>query len=398
MKQPILFALVVVGFCLTAAAQVEVQDALPSSLVTPEILAAKIAEVEAAVDLQDESKTRLIELYRRALSNLEEANANAVQASSFEEAARTAPVQTQRIREELEAAQDTDPLVTLDVDESTPREQIEERLKKGEADLAAVDARRADFEGRLTRQQNQLEAISQRLTDAKQQQEEVTAALEVPAEPDDSPGLAQAKRWVLDTRYTALSAEIKMLNQELLSHPMRVDLLEARRDREAAGVEGLRAQVMLLGELVNSKRRLEAEEAKVEAEEVRRETAGLHPLLVRLSEQNAELTDELNAMAARLDVLDREQAEAQELTKRIVADFKDVEATVEAGGLSPGVGRLLLEQRESFPNVLPYRRKAQSPQRADCRRGCAAAEPPGRSAADRRLRPSRCGARSRDHW
>jgi len=93
-----LVALVAVGLCLSAATQVGSQDALRSSLVTPEILETKIAEVEDAVDLSDEAKTRLVELYRRALSNLEEANANAAQASAFEEATKTAPVQTQRVR------------------------------------------------------------------------------------------------------------------------------------------------------------------------------------------------------------------------------------------------------------------------------------------------------------
>ena len=68
MKRPFLFTLFVVSLCLAvmtqtiAAVQEETQNALPSSLVTTEILEAKIAEVEAAVDLSDDVKTRLVEL------------------------------------------------------------------------------------------------------------------------------------------------------------------------------------------------------------------------------------------------------------------------------------------------------------------------------------------------
>ena len=48
-------------------------DALPASLVTPAILQAEIAAAEVATDLSDETRNRLIELYRESLRNLETA-------------------------------------------------------------------------------------------------------------------------------------------------------------------------------------------------------------------------------------------------------------------------------------------------------------------------------------
>ena len=158
----------------------------------------------------------------------------------------------------------------------------------------------------------------------------------------------------------ALSTEIKALDQELLSHPMRVDLLEAKRDKAAAGGEWTGARVKALRELINRKRRFEAEQAKVAADAVRRETAGSDPLLIRLSERNAALTDELNAMATRLDALHRQQGRAEKLAERILADHQDAESTLETGGLTEGLGQLLLEQRESLPDIQRYRRKARA--------------------------------------
>ncbi len=60
--------------------------AAPPGSVTQEILDAKIQEVEAAFGLEEEARTKVVELYRNALSNLYAAGANA-------RAAETAPAE-----------------------------------------------------------------------------------------------------------------------------------------------------------------------------------------------------------------------------------------------------------------------------------------------------------------
>ena len=54
---------------------------------------------------------------------------------------------------------------------------------------------------------------------------------EVPAPEGESPALAEARRLASETRSQALTAEIRMLDLELLSQPMRIELLKAQRDR-----------------------------------------------------------------------------------------------------------------------------------------------------------------------
>jgi potassium efflux system protein len=53
-----------------AAADDPSGGALPPTLVTPAVLGAKITETEADPDLQAEAKTKLVALYREAVSNL----------------------------------------------------------------------------------------------------------------------------------------------------------------------------------------------------------------------------------------------------------------------------------------------------------------------------------------
>ena len=266
-----------------AVAQQDIGEVLRPALVTAEILESKIAETEATADLPDETKTELVELYRRALSNRQQASANAERSAAFKDAARTAPTQAELIEEKIDAAETSDPLATLDASLEIPLEDLERLLQKERADLAAVTARHAELERRLADGKDRPTVIRQRLAEAAQQQEENAAELRVAPDSVEKPVLAQARRWVLQTRNGALSDEIKMLNQELLSQRMRMDLLEAKRDREAGKILWIGSRVEMLSELVNSKRQLEAEEAKTEVEEMRLATVGSDPLLTKLA-------------------------------------------------------------------------------------------------------------------
>jgi len=220
-----------------AAAQDGGYGGLPPTLVNAAVLESKVTEAEADPGLEGEEKTKLVALYREALSNLKEADANGARAAAFEEATGTALEQTQRIRARMGALGSVDPPDTLAIDPETPRGRIERRLEEEQAALAAADARRADFERQLAYQENRPATIRQRLAAAEEQQEAIDTSLQAELADNEDLSMVQARRWGLETRYVALSNEIKALDQELLSLPMRLELLAAKRDEEEANAE-----------------------------------------------------------------------------------------------------------------------------------------------------------------
>jgi len=357
MKKPVTFLIFVLSLCLVAivrplyAADSDAVDAMPSMLVTPELLRSRIAETEADAKLPDALRHDLLGFYRKALSYREEASASAARASEFERAARVASEQARNIREEIDSAGGTDPLATLSVSLETPLEQIEQQLLSERANWAAANARRADFERRLNDELRRPTAVIQHLAEIEQRDGtedfEVTVAGEHPA-------LAQAMRWVVETRDAATSREIRRLDQELISQPARVELLRARIARATLTVSRMNARIRALSDLVNSRRQLEAEQAKEAAETMRRELASLDPLLVRVADQNAALTGFLNTTARRLNSLNLEQALAEQVAARTAADFEDAQATLESSGLAEGLGRLLVAQRQALPDIHTY--------------------------------------------
>jgi potassium efflux system protein len=348
---------------LTAAAQ-DTDGVRAGSTVTPAVIESKIAEVEAATDLADTAKSQLVELYRKVLSQLETARANKNAIEEFRIAGEAAPAQTEKLRAQASPGNLPPPLADLPLSQQTPLEKLVALLEKEQADLGAVTARKADFEARLTYNEGRPTAINQRLAEATEQREAVVARFQLPPADGASSVLIQAQRWDFETEYQALSTEIKLLDQELLTRPARMKLLEAKRDREEASIAWITTRVEALNELVNRKRQQAAEQARIEAERAQRATAGMDPLLRRLSERNAALSQEVNAIADQLQGLDSAQARVSQLIERIDADYADGRETVESGELTGELGAVLIEQQRALPDLLSIyqgreRRRAQ---------------------------------------
>jgi len=343
---------------LTAVGAQEANPGPPASLVSPAVLESKIAETDAATGLAEEARARLVELYRKSLSHLEEARANEESAATYQSTAKTAPAQIQAIRASLEPGAQPSPLERLNADVSTPLRELEQLLHKEQADLTAVNARRSDFESLLDILQQQPAAFIQRLAEAIKQRDEVSAQLQTPVAEDAGSELGQARRWTLETSYLALSTEIKMLDQALLSRSLRMELLEAKRDRERASIDRIVEHVSVLNELIGQSYQEAAEQAQLDAEQIQREIEGMDPVLVRLSQENAVLSQVVKATIERLQALDLARERVERLAQRLAADYRDASETLESEEVTGDLGGILLEQREALPDLQAFRHGA----------------------------------------
>lgn len=330
----------------------------PPLLVTADVLQAKVSAAEANPELDAKGRASLVALYRDALSSLKKIDAHTARADAFAEILRTAPQETDLVRQRTAALKAADPPSAMAADAGATGAQIERDLKREEADLAAVQALRADIERQLAYQENRPTAIRQALAAAQEQQRAIAAALQSTPAADEPEMLTEARRWSLETRYIALSTLIQALDQELLSLPMKWDLLAAARDERAAKADRIGQRVRDLKALNNVWRVEQAQQAERAAERMRQTTATLSPTLAAFAEQNLVLARELNAVTLPLDALEKEQAQAVQLAERIRANHKREQAATEISALSAGLGPLLLAHRHALPDLKVYERQA----------------------------------------
>lgn len=326
-------------------------------LVTAEILQAKISQAEGNPELDAKGRAELIALYRDSLSNLTKIDAHAARADVFAESMRTAPQETDLVRQRIATLQAAEPPAAKIADAVAGGAEIARDLKREEADLAAVQALRADIERQLAYQENRPTTIRQTLATTQEQQRAIAAALQSTPASDEPERLGEARRWSLETRYVALSTQIQALDQELLGLPMKWDLLAATRDEKTVKLDRIGQRVRDLKALNNAWRVAQAQQAEQAAQRMLETVVGLSPALASFAEHNLMLARDLNAVTLPLAALDKEQAQAVQVAERIRANHKREQAATEISALSPGLGPLLLAHRQTLPDLKVYERK-----------------------------------------
>jgi len=329
-----------------------------TSTVTSATISARQKEVESASELEEATRATLSELLTKALAHLEAARSNDANTEAYKKALQTAPEQTEEIRKLLEEAAIEDAEVTVKATVDSPFEQIEQELLQEKANLAAVKAKQADVEDQLSREADRPNQIRKRLVEIKTQRADLESALKLPAAPNELPWLSEARRWAREAQIASLRSEARMLDQELLSQPVRVRLLEAQSDREMRSIKRISTRISMLEEMGNRQGRAEAEQAEAQAMAAVYDAAGKHPLIQQLAEQNAELSLALKTMAGELQQVSSSDEDINREAKRIEEGYRVSREKLKIAGMSEVLGEVLLQQRATLPEVRQLEKQA----------------------------------------
>jgi potassium efflux system protein len=315
--------------------------------VTAEMLQTRVQEIEAS---QDPARTPLLEFYRKSIGLIAQRRNHETATQEFIKARELAPQQSAKLREKLVKLETREPEKFSDslVRETLPK--LAQQLLSAKADLAGLAGTLAELEASLETQAQRPQQVRERLNEIRKRQVQVQEGLKSLAADGKTPRLTEARRWALEHEQRALNAETEMLNRELLSQPMRIELLGVRRDTATLKYSRKLNFVQQLEALVTERRLSEAETAKQEADETARQAFGKHPLLQELAGKNTHLGDELNDLAAALEKITEEENKSAVQAKRVADNFRLTRQKLEIAGLSEALGEVLLEQRRGLPD------------------------------------------------
>lgn len=348
--------LLIVCFGLLAAAPPgNAQSPISSSSgATVELLENRIKQVEASTDLNQPTATALLELYRKAVGFVEETRSHEEAAEKYARAREEAPEQARVLRVELEELETTAVPALTEGMQDKPLPELEQQLLIEKANLAALKAKLSELDELLEFQTPSSNQAREGLTEAKTRLAAVADELKVPPHAGEPAQLTEARRWALENEAKALSARIQRLDQQLLSQPMRFELLQVQSDKAAREHKRLAERVQALQSLVTGRRRADAESAKQEAKETERKTLGKHPLVQNLAELNSRLGEQLKKLAIDLEEVNRREDQASQQAKRIGDNFRAARQKLEIAGLSQALGQVLLEQSSKLPEPADF--------------------------------------------
>jgi len=322
-------------------------------LVTPEALTAKIDAVTKATGLDEGIKTKLLELYRKSLNNLATAADYDTLAQKFAQSLETAPAEVKKLKDARDRLlqQNKRQAQPEAIAASASFKETEQQLLQAKASYEAIDTEVAALTRKVADLTERPAKAGKRLAEIKEREQALLAARQEPLPETTSPQLSQAQAWQQQTELQMLHSETGMLNQELVSMPVLVELTNVQREEATARLETARSQVQALEAEVNRKRQEEATQSMGQAQEAMRQVAGSQPVLQQVAARNAELGKSLQAVTSALQGVSTEKETLEKELKRVEGNFTNTKQKIALAGLSQALGFLLHEQRRSLPDV-----------------------------------------------
>jgi len=341
--------LILISACLLPTAGLAQANPAADSAASVDVLQGLIQEVAGSKALSEAEKAGLTELYQKSLNLINQGQSYEASTREFVELRKTAPEQSSLFRKQIQQLEARPPVELPAALSKELLSQLEQLLSSEKARLSGLTANLTEVDALLQAQSARAMQIRDRLDQARRRQAEIADEIKTPASSGKSQRLEEANLWALQQETRTLAAEIDMLNQELLSQPMRAELYGAQRQLASLEWERGRRYVDLLGALVAQRRLTDAETARQDAEEVERLSFGKHPLLQQLAQENAALSNELNELASLVHEINVDAGIVADQGKRFATNYRTARQQLEIAGLSQALGEALLEQRQDLP-------------------------------------------------
>ncbi len=355
---PALLLLTLLALTLAAQAAPPAPPPSGSDTLSRSMVEARLKEIEKSNAYDKATRDQLSDLYNKTLGYLETARTNNASAETFRQTRDSATAQAAKLRRQLENDEKHQPAPSVKATAQTPLAEIEQLLLKEKADHAAVDAKLSSLRELLTQESNRPDQARQQLTDARRQLESLSTQLHQPPVNGEPAMLHEARHWSLLAQSKALTAEINMLDQELLSYPMRLALIKAQTETTARSLERIGQRIQLLENLLNDKRRDQVEAARAAVASAQGETRDKPALVQEFAAQNADYSDQLQRLTTRLEKTIANAQKISEQAKHIEEDYRSTRQKLDVAGLSHALGQILLEQRRLLPDGRKIRRDA----------------------------------------
>ncbi len=323
--------------CLAPHANGQAQEASTAAapIFTAQSLEARIDALESNADLSDEQKDQIRTSLQMSKDRLAEATRQSERRAQYAASIENAAEFQTELELELKAAQ-----AALAAEAEPMAEMIgDDALFELEQDLIAKESDLGEVETRLQALQDTLKALSARQTNAPKELSEARAALSdlqtrLNALGDgELEGLSDARRTEARARVWYRRNQIRALEQEIATLPMRQELLSGRRAIADIRAQILRRDVARLSSRTGQKRVNEATMLRDEIKAAAKNAQAGHPLVADFAANNLDFADQIAALASGAPRISRDTASVR-------GRLADVENDLSAATSLVGQGRL----------------------------------------------------------
>ncbi|MBN2376254.1 MAG: mechanosensitive ion channel [Sedimentisphaerales bacterium] len=363
---------IVTAFCFSADAQ---DTPVPESslttepgfsLPTSEEIENLIKQFKDTRDQQtgDEQKKpfdNLIDIYEKAKAKLIEIQKFETATTDLQNARKQAPERLAAVQAQLEQFA-AEPKIEENFTD-WPLTQIEQHVTQKEADLTKAKNNVSDLDSETKQRSARRTEIPPATVQAKQSLENTQKELAIKPASDVPPELVKAKRILLLLTEKSLQREIESYTEEILSYDARGNLLAARKDLAVRQVTQCEKLLKQWQDILNKRRKSEAEQTAEKARQAKRQAAQSHPIIRKLAEENTQLAELRTGPRGLIATNARQSDEIKSIDKKLTdlsSEFDRVKDKVKTAGFSDVIGVILLGKRNELPDIRQLRRNIKS--------------------------------------
>ena len=322
---------------------------------TLEEIDAKLAEVERR-PATDPVRDQLLQLLQQVRNLVQAHDDNLAETAKYAKTLASGPSTLKQLEGELRrtrAAADA-PVVTGQETQLSLAE-LQQVLEAAVTERAAIESKLSGYELRDRTLQSRPAEIVQDKNRISARIGELELEMSSPAA-DAGSELSRARGVLNEAEIAARQAELDMLNQEQLSHGIRLEINAARRRLAEANLARATARVGALEQLLLDKRQAELQRILDDATQAQRDAAHAHPLIRQLAKDNTKLSHALSEVLDEQASAVRERAQYSERRQRLGAEFDRARQRAQIAGASSSLGRILVDQRRQLPQLRSLRR------------------------------------------
>ncbi|WP_185233811.1 mechanosensitive ion channel domain-containing protein [Teredinibacter franksiae] len=347
-------------FLLLTTALGNAQMSNPNSATLQEIkldtatVEAKLSEVSSLTTLDDDNKAKLIDTYKKVLLNLQTAEAYKRRYAAYLQSRQSARDKAKTVRQSLKnKVRKTKPVNAREV-EKLDLPALEQRYLTEKANHAAVRAKLEEITKTLSFEANRPSKIREKLLQISTRQADLANQYQRPYDPDSSAGSQEARNWLLASEYLAIKAEVLMLDQELLSQPMRLELIQANNDSTTFDMQTLASMVNSLEEFLYQRRSAFAETELKEVENSLDAYSNSHAVVQALAQKNAALGELTSTIVEDIRQTGEQAEKIRDENLHLEESMKRTKRRVSIAGFSQNLGNTLLQQSQQLQNRGDY--------------------------------------------
>ena len=322
----------------------------------------KISVVEASKNLDAQDKASLLNLYKRILDNLNAIQTNENKTKSFVEALEDNPEKIARLKAELEKIeqQRSKDIQQLKKDEEHFKqltlEEVEQELNKEVAKQAKFELENAELKESIQSVSGNTPNIRKRLSENHKKLSTLVDEYDELEHQKITDEKEIAYLWLLESQLLSIRTENKMLEQQLSSHPVRLELLRLRKEIFDYQSNQLIMKISLLEQLVNTKQGKEIKKTQELLDEEQRKLKDKHPVIQLLAELNSKVSQDTIEKNNMISSFLTQEKEAQKQNEKLVEEYNGVRKKLEIAGLNKILGQVLLEKKKTLPDQKQYKK------------------------------------------